>query len=51
MPIRFTTKRAAEAFASTVEVEKLTGNYVAPPLGQVTVGELGIEWLARQAHH
>ncbi len=47
----FTTKRAAEAFANTVEVEKLTGNYVAPSLGQVTVGELGKEWLARQAHH
>lgn len=47
----FTTKRAAEAFANTVEVEKLTGNYVAPSLGQVTVRELGKEWLARQAHH
>ena len=47
----FTTKRAAEAFANTVEVEKLTGNYVAPSLGQVTIGELGKEWLARQAHH
>ena len=47
----FTTKRAAEAFANTVEVEKLTGNYVAPSLGQVTEGELGKEWLARQAHH
>lgn len=47
----FTTKRAAEAFANTVEVEKLTGNYVAPSLGQVTAGELGEEWLARQAHH
>ncbi|WP_006245579.1 tyrosine-type recombinase/integrase [Mycolicibacterium tusciae] len=47
----FTTKRAAEAFANTVEVEKLTGNYVAPSLGQVTMGELGKEWLARQAHH
>ena len=33
----FTTKRAAEAFANTVEVEKLTGSYVAPSLGQVTV--------------
>ena len=30
----FTTKRAAEAFANTVEVEKLTGNYVAPALGR-----------------
>ena len=47
----FTTKRAAEAFANTVEVEKLTGHYVAPSLGQVTLGELGEEWLARQAHH
>jgi hypothetical protein len=33
-------------FANTVEVEKLTGNYAT--LGQVAVGELGIEWLARQ---
>jgi integrase len=47
----FTTKRAVEAFANTVEVEKLTGNYVAPSLGQVTIGELGKEWLARQVHH
>ena len=47
----FTTKRAAEAFANTMEVEKLTGSYVAPSLGQVTVGELGKEWLTRQVHH
>lgn len=44
----FTTKRDAEAFANTVEVEKLTGSYVAPALGKVTVGELGPAWLARQ---
>ena len=44
----FTTKRDAEAFANTVEVEKLTGSYVAPALGRVTVGELGPEWLARR---
>lgn len=47
----FSTKRAAKEFAATVEVEKLTGKYVAPALGQVTMGELGKEWLARQAHH
>jgi integrase len=47
----FTTKRDAEAFAATVEVEKLTGSYVAPALGQITVGELGKQWLTRQAHH
>ncbi|ULN34193.1 site-specific integrase [Mycolicibacterium smegmatis] len=44
----FKTKRDAEAFAATVEVEKLTGSYVAPALGKVTVGELGPDWLARQ---
>jgi hypothetical protein len=33
----FTTKRAAEALANTVEVEKLTGNYVAPSLGPAGV--------------
>lgn len=44
----FRTKRDAEAFAATVEVEKLTGSYVAPALGKATVGELGPPWLARQ---
>lgn len=44
----FKTKRDAEQFANTVEVEKLTGSYVAPSLGKITVGELGPEWLARQ---
>lgn len=47
----FTTKRAAKEFAATVEVEKMTGKYVAPALGQITVAELGPSWLARQAHH
>jgi integrase len=44
----FKTKREAEAFANTVEVEKLRGEYVAPKLGQITVGELGPEWLERK---
>jgi integrase len=47
----FPTKRAAREFAATVEVEKLTGKYVAPALGQITVAELGAAWLASQAHH
>jgi integrase len=47
----FTTKRSAQEFAATVEVEKLTGKYVAPSLGQITVAELGPAWLTRQAHH
>ena len=44
----FTTKRDAEAFAATVEVEKLRGEYVAPALGRITVGELAETWLERK---
>ena len=44
----FTTKREAEAFAATVEVEKLRGEYVAPRLGLVLVSELGPDWLERK---
>lgn len=47
----FTTKRDAEAFAATVEVEKLTGSYVQPTKGRVLVGALGPPWLARQQAH
>lgn len=47
----FARKRDAEAFAATVEVKKLTGEYVAPSLGKVTIGELGPEWLERQKGH
>lgn len=47
----FRTKRDANIFAATVEVQKLTGKYVAPSLGQITVGELGPLWLKRQIHH
>ena len=44
----FTTKRDAEAFAASVEVSKLKGEYVAPALGRATVGELAAAWLARK---
>ncbi|MGY4709073.1 tyrosine-type recombinase/integrase [Mycolicibacterium sp. CBM1] len=44
----FSTKKTAEAYGSTVEVKKLTGEYVAPSLGKVTIGELGPAWLQRQ---
>lgn len=47
----FTTKRDAERFASSVEVTKMRGEYVAPSLGRVTVGELGPAWLERQKGH
>ncbi len=44
----FRTKRAAEAFANSVEVKKLTGEYIAPSLGRITVGELAADWLTRK---
>lgn len=44
----FRTKRDAEAFAATVEVTKLRGEYVAPALGKATVDELGQGWIDRQ---
>jgi integrase len=47
----FKTKRDAEQFAATVEVDKLRGEYVAPSVGKTTVGELGPAWLERQRGH
>jgi hypothetical protein len=47
----FTTKRDAEAFAATVEVSKLRGEYVPPAKARTTVGELGPAWLERQRGH
>ncbi len=44
----FKTKRDAQEFAATVEVEKMTGQYVAPSLGMITVGELAPTWLSRK---
>ncbi len=36
----FTTKRDAELFAATVEVSKARGEYIAPTVGKVTIGEV-----------
>lgn len=47
----FRTKRDAEAFAAEVEVAKRRGEYVSPAMGKVTIGELGVEWLAGQRGH
>jgi integrase len=44
----FGTKHRAEAFAAAVEVDKMTGTYVAPQLGRAKVAELAPEWLARK---
>ena len=46
----FKTKRDAEAFAATVEVAKLKGEYIDAAAAKATVGELGPDWLARQTH-
>jgi integrase len=47
----FKTKRDAEAWASKNEVAKARGEYVAPSLGKITVGELGPAWMLRQKGH
>jgi integrase len=47
----FKTKREAEAFAATVEVSKLRGEYVSTAASRVRIGELGPAWLARQHGH
>jgi integrase len=44
----FRSVRDAKEFAATVEVEKMTGQYVAPSLGMITVGELAPDWLSRK---
>ena len=46
----FLNKRDAQAYAATVEVAKLRGEYVRPVDSRVTVGELGPAWLGRQVH-
>lgn len=46
----FKTKRDAEAFAATVEVSKLRGEYIDTAASRTTVGQLGPEWLGRQSH-
>lgn len=46
----FRTKREAQAFAASVEVSKLKGEYIAPSDARTTIGELGCAWLARQTH-
>ena len=42
----FTTLRDAKTFAATVEVDKLTGSYIAPTAGTVTIGDLAKLWRA-----
>jgi integrase len=43
---KFPTKKAASDWASDTHVKIMTGDYVAPSLGRITVGELAPSWLA-----
>ena len=47
----FRTKREADQFAASVEVQKYRGEFISHRAGQATVGELGPGWLARQFAH
>lgn len=42
----FRTKRDADLFLATVEVSKVTGEYIDPARSRTTVAELGADWLA-----
>ena len=47
----FNRKIDAQRWANTVEVNKMTGEYIAPSLGRITVAELSPEWLTRKKQH
>ena len=47
----FKTKREAQEFAASVEVQKYRGEFVSHQAGQATIGELGPPWLVRQSAH
>lgn len=47
----FKTKRDAEAFAASVEVSKLRGEYVSPSDARITLHQLGLAWLERKRGH
>lgn len=44
----FKTKRDAEQWANSIEVDKLTGQFIKPSLGRITVAELVTDWLERK---
>jgi len=46
----FRTKRDANAFAATVEVDKMRGLYRDPAAGRVTIDELSMVWLRAKQH-
>lgn len=46
----FKTKRDAERWLNKTEHDKATGQFIHPTAGNVTIGELGPEWLERKDH-
>lgn len=46
----FKTKRDAEAFAASVEVSKLKGEFVDVSRSRATIGQLGPAWLERKSN-
>lgn len=46
----FTSKRQAQDFAATVEVEKMTGSYVAPSAGRVLLGDVAEKWMTSKVN-
>src|SRR5215472_11251222 len=46
----FARKVDAVNYRTTVEGQKLTGSYIDPQLGRVTLGDWSTRWLAGQAH-
>lgn len=44
----FRTQRDAKDWATDVEGKKLTGDYISPTLGKITIHELSADWLARK---
>ncbi|CAN5180400.1 site-specific integrase [soil metagenome] len=46
----FRTKRDAELFLASTEVQKATGAYIDASASRITISDLGHNWLANQAH-
>ena len=46
----FRTKRDAELFLAATEVRKATGEFIDSSAARISIGELGVAWLASQTH-
>ncbi|MGN6742878.1 MAG: tyrosine-type recombinase/integrase [Amnibacterium sp.] len=46
----FRTKREAQLFLASTELAKASGEWIDSGSGKVAIGQVGVEWLAAQAH-